>query len=152
MLVAGHDQEEVDYTNLEHSPRPCPGSSPPLPLCLLSGPEQCPPMPCNAGPAWYIHWYTPSVHEKYKGYYSWSWWSWWWSDSAACADFPHLVCPTWKPCQSNREVACNNLADDDNDDDQLAITIIIANREASSNNLRIVGVLDWCSRLPFMRL
>ena len=53
----------------------------------------------------------------------------------------------------NREVACNNLGDDDNDDDdQHAIIIIIINRGTASNNLRIVGVLDWCSYSPFMRL
>ena len=52
----------------------------------------------------------------------------------------------------NREVACNNLGDDDNDDDdQHAIIIIIINRETASKK-RIVGVLDWCSYSPFMRL
>ena len=43
----------------------------------------------------------------------------------------------------NREVACNNLGDDDNDDDQLSIVIII-NRETESKNLvrfRLVLIL-----------
>ena len=44
----------------------------------------------------------------------------------------------------NREVACNNLGDDDNDDDQLSIVIIVIREASGSNNLRIVGVLDWC--------
>ena len=52
----------------------------------------------------------------------------------------------------NREVACNNLGDDDNDDDQHAIAIIIIYKEAANKNLRIVGVLSWCSCSPFLRL